>query len=472
MSAVQLYPDQIDLVTRVRQAIGAGHRSVLMQSATGSGKTRMALDMITGAVRKGSSAMFAVPRTELLLQTMETLAGYDVPFSTIAPGYSYNPVSPVHLCMSPTLARRLETARPPKVLFIDECHFGGSDLDRIIDWAKASGAVIIGLSATPMKTNGKGMGLWYDHMESGLSVAELIARGRLSRFRYFGPSAPNLSGVKVRDGEYVHSQLEAAMEQDTAIIGDAVQTYRDRAYGKLCTVFATSIKHSLMIRDMFCRAGIPAQTIDGTMDAAERKRIVMGFARREYTVLINVALLTFGFDLAQAAGIPVRIEALTDLCPRKSLPLQMQVWGRALRAGDEPSIIMDHAGNWREHGFPDSPRQWSLEGAQKRGTRDSEASEPVRQCEIAEGGCGFVHRPAPVCPNCGRVYPVKSRMIEEREGDLIEIDRDAAERARLALRAEQGRTDTLEGLLELAARTGRNPAWARHVWNARRRKRR
>lgn len=472
MSGVQLYPDQLDLVTRVRAAMGAGHRSVLMQSATGSGKTRMALDMVTGAVRKGSTAMFTVPRTELLLQTMETLSGYDVPFSTIAPGYSYNPVSAVHLAMTPTLARRLDRVRPPKVMFVDECHFGGAELDRIIAWGKAAGSRIVGLSATPMKTNGKGMGQWYDHMEEGLSVAELIRRGRLSQFRYFGPSAPDLSGVKVRDGEYVQSQLDAYMEQDTAIIGDAVQTYRQRAWGKLCVVFATSRKHAGMIRDAFNAAGIAAQMIDGTMDAPTRKRIVMGFARREYTVLINVALLTFGFDLAQAAGMPVRIEALTDLCPRKSLPLQMQVWGRALRAGDEPAVIMDHANNWREHGFPDSPREWSLEGAKKRGPRETEANEPVRQCSIADGGCGFVHRPAPACPNCGRVYPVQSRMVEEREGELAEIDRDAAERARVAARMDQGRTDTLEGLLALAARTGRKPNWAHHVWRAREAKRR
>jgi superfamily II DNA or RNA helicase len=202
--------------------MGAGYQSVLMQSATGSGKTRMALDMVMGAVRKGSIAMFAVPRTELLLQTMETLSGYDVPFSTIAPGYSYSPISPVHLAMTPTLARRLDRVKPPKVLFVDECHFGGSELDRIITWAMDAGARIVGLSATPMKTNGKGMGLWYQHMEEGLPVSELIRRGRLSQFRYFGPSAPDLSGVKVRDGEYVQSQLDAYMEQYKAISGDAV----------------------------------------------------------------------------------------------------------------------------------------------------------------------------------------------------------------------------------------------------------
>jgi superfamily II DNA or RNA helicase len=261
------------------------------------------------------------------------------------------------------------------------------------------------------------------------------------------------------------------MEQDTAIIGDAVATYRQRAMGKLCVVFATSLKHAGLIRQMYQDRGIAAQVIDGTMDKATRKRLVMGFARREYTVLINVALLTFGFDLAQAAGMPVRIEALTDLCPRKSLPLQMQVWGRALRAGDEPAIIMDHSNNWREHGFPDSPREWSLEGAKKRGPRDAEATEPVRQCSIADGGCGFVHRPKPSCPNCGRVYPVQSRIVEEREGELLEIDREAAEAARKAARVEQSRTETLEDLIRLGQRTGKKPQWAHFVWKARQAKR-
>ena len=466
-----LYPDQSDLTARVRRAIGAGHRSVLLQASTGSGKTMMAMDMMMGAVGKGSTAWFTIPRTELMLQTMETMLAHDVPFSTIAPGFSYNPMSQVHLAMTPTLARRLDKLKPPKVAFIDETHFGGADLDRIIRWLLAGGSRVVGLSATPMKTNGKAMGDWYEHMEEGLQIDELIRLRRLSQFRYFAPSAPDLSGLRVSNGDYVHSQLAELMEHETAIIGDAVQTYKDRAAGKLCVVFATSRKHAEMIREAFFGAGVPAMSIDGTMDKDTRKRIVMGFARREFTVLVNVALLTFGFDLAQAAQMPVRIEALMDLCPRKSLPLQMQVWGRALRIGPEPAVIMDHANNWREHGFPDSPREWTLEGAKKRGP-SGEKSEPIRQCSIADGGCGFVHRPAPVCPNCGRVYPIMSRMVEEREGELVELDREAAERARVAARVEQGRSETLEELLALAARTGKRPNWAHHVWRAREAKRR
>jgi uncharacterized protein (DUF2126 family) len=63
-------------------------------------------------------------------------------------------------------------------------------------------------------------------------------------------------------------------------------------------------------------------------------------------------------------------------------------------------------------------------------------------------------------------------MVEEREGELVELDREAAERARVAARVEQGRSETLADLLALAARTGKKANWAHHVWRAREAKRR
>ena len=463
---IELYPDQADLVSRVRQSMRR-HKGVLLQSSTGSGKTRMALDMIAGAYAKGSSCVFAVPRRELLAQTIKTISEYGIPFGVISPDHSYNPFAKIQIAMTPTLARRLDKIPAPKVLFVDEAHYGGAELDRMIEWSRAGGGWRVGLSATPLKTNGKPMSDHYDHMEMGLPMADLIKMKRLSDFRYFAPQQPDLSAVASRNGEYVQSQLADFMEADRAIIGDAVKTYRELAFGKLNVVFATSRKHAGIIKDMFNAAGITAMMIDGTMGPDERKRIILGFARREYTVLVSVALLTFGFDLAAAAGMDVTVESMSDLCPRKSLPMMLQVWGRVLRMKPDPAIIADHAGNWRENGFPDDPRDWSLDGSKKRATSDEKA-EPVRQCDIASGGCGFVHRPAPVCPNCGRVYPVMSREVEHIDGELAEIDRAAMVRER---KQEQGRADSLEALRELAKREGRNPRWADHVWNARQRKR-
>lgn len=466
---VELYPDQSDLTGRVRNAMRHS-KGVLLQSSTGSGKTRMALDMIAGAHAKGSTAIFTVPRKELLAQTIKTIEEYGIPYGVISPDYTPNPFAKVQIAMTPTLARRLDKFAAPKVLFVDEAHHGGAELDRVIDWSRNGGGWRVGLSATPMKTNGKPMGDHYDHMEQGLPVADLIKLKRLSDFRYFAPHQPDLSGIATRDGDYVQSQLVSFMEADKAIIGDAVKTYRDLALGRLNVVFATSRKHAGIIVDMFQAAGIAAQMIDGTMGPDERKRIIMGFARREYTVLVSVALLTFGFDLAAAAGMDVTVESMSDLCPRKSLPLQMQVWGRVLRMKQTPAIIADHAGNWHHNGFPDDPREWSLDGKKKRAGSDEKA-EPARQCPIDDGGCGFVHRPAHICPNCGRVYPIISRMVDEQEGQLAEIDRSLMVRAR---KQEQGRAESMEDLIKVGlARGMKNPTgWARHLIQAREAKKR
>lgn len=470
MSGVTLYEDQLDLVTRTGRAL-VQHRSVLMQAATGAGKTRMSLYMIDGAYRKGNTCWFLVPRLELLAQTLETIADYGIPFGVIASGFGPNPIAPVQLGMTPTVARRLDKLTAPKLAFIDECHYGGAELDRIITWLKERGTYIVGLSGTPLKKNGQGMGTWYNHMELGLSVAELIKRKRLSDFRYFAPTQPDLSKVAVKNGDYVPSQLQSFMEEQDALIGDAVSSYQTNAAGLLNVVFATSRKHAGMIAAKFRDRGVAAMTIDGTMDKDQRKKLVLGFARREYTVLINVQLLTFGFDLAQAAQMDVTVEAMSDLNPCKSRAMQGQKWGRPLRMKPNPAIIMDHACNWLEHGFPDDEPAWSLEGSVKRG-KGGEKAEPKRQCEIAEGGCGFVHTPAPVCPNCGHVYPIQSRVLQEVEGELAEMDREAARAALAAKKQEQGRSETLADLIKLGQQRGmKNPrGWAMHVFAGRQKK--
>ena len=360
--------------------------------------------------------------------------------------------------------------RPPKLLMVDEAHLFGVDILKIIAWVRNAGGYVVGLTATPIRSDGVAMGDTYSEIIEGPTVPDLMKSGKLSEYRYFGPSAPNLSQVKVgATGDYVKSQIASYMEGNDAIIGDAVKTYKDVAMGKLNVVFSTSRKHSGLICQAFNDAGVSAAFIDGTMKDADRSKVIKAFARREVKVLCSVALISVGFDLASAAGMDVTVESMSDLSPTKSLALQSQRWGRVLRAKPYPALILDHCQNFQEHGFPDDPRDWSLDGSKKRATSDEKA-EPVRQCDIASGGCGFVHRPAPVCPNCGRVYPIMSREVEHLEGDLAEIDRAAMVRER---KQEQGRADSLEDLIEVGRSRGmKNPrGWATHVFKARQAKR-
>jgi superfamily II DNA or RNA helicase len=458
---IKLFDDQTKLVDTVR-GLMRRNKAVLMQAATGAGKTVMTASMIQSSRIKGTRAMMVVPRRELLRQTAETFKSFDIPHSYVSAGYEFNPFAKTMLATSGTLARRLDKVPRPDVVFFDETHYGGSELDRIVKHYRALGSWVIGLSATPIRLDGKGLGMWYDAMAEGPPVADLIESKRLSSYRMFAPSAPDLSGVKTTAGDYAKGQLAERMETDRVLVGNAVSHYGKHAMGRLNVCYCVSIKHAEITAAAFRDAGIPSACIHGGMDDDERGRIIRSFARRQLMVLTSVDLLTFGFDLASAAQMDVTVECMSDLGPTQSLAKQMQKWGRVLRMKPEPALIFDHAGNSARHGLPDDPREWTLAGRDKR-EGGGDRQEPVRQCS----NCYFVHRPSPTCPACGFVYPVQDRMLDEVDGELSEVSG-----LRVTPKQEQGiaaSQDGLDGLIRLGASRGyKNPEmWAAKIMSAR-----
>jgi DNA repair protein RadD len=461
---IKLRDYQSDMVERVKSGMSR-HKWQLLQLATGGGKTFTAGHMINSARLKGNTCFFVVPRRELLKQTAESYASVGIPFSYVAAGYTYNPFAKVQLCTVGSLAKRLDKVKPPRLMFVDETHYGSNQLGQIIQWAKDAGSYGVGLSATPSRTDGRGLGMWYSDMVEGPTTRDLIDRGELSDYRLFGVDNPDMTGIRTVAGDYAKGQLADKMEQDKVLVGSAVSHYRAHAMGRLNVAFCASVKHAEIVADSFRQGGVPAACIHGGQDDAERARIIRAFARRELLVLTSCQLLTFGFDLSSAAQMDVTVECISDLQPTQSLAMQLQKYGRALRKKDYPALLFDHAGNAARHGFPDDERDWTLEDKEKRKGGNSEPTLPVRQCPE----CYFVHRPSPVCPNCGFEYPVASRVIEEVEGELQELER---ERQRKAERMEQGMAKTYPELVALAVMKGyRNPhGWAQAVIKGRGRK--
>lgn len=456
MTTVTLFDDQSELVDKTRQAMRR-RKNVLVQAATGFGKTRLAAHMIDAVRLKGNRAGMLLPRRELLKQTAQTMEKFNIPYGYVASGNRPSPFAPVQLMTGGTLARRLDIAPKLNVLFVDECHFGGAELDKIIRHYQAQGTWVIGLSATPMKTSGQGMGDWYDEMVCGPSIRWLIDNKRLSDFRAFAPNTPDLSAVRSSNGDYVKKDIDEYMSADETgkvIVGNAADHYKKHAYGKLNITFCTSVKNAEMTAQMFNDKGIPSAALHGKMDDSEIKRIIRAFAKREILNITNAQLLAFGFDLSQSSGIDVTIESMSDLAPSQSLPWQCQKWGRPLRMKDEAAILLDHVGNFDRHGLPDSEREWTLEAKEKRGGGSSEKAEPTRQCSE----CYFVHRPSPCCPACGFVYPIMSREIEEVDGELQEItERPMSIPQHVGLIARQ---EGLPGLQKYAKEQGYKPSWA------------
>jgi superfamily II DNA or RNA helicase len=212
----------------------------------------------------------------------------------------------------------------------------------------------------------------------------------------------------------------------------------------------------------FREAGYKAFAVDGSMEDDERTRILAGLGNGRVHVVASCDLISEGTDIP-AIGCAILLR------PTQSTGLYIQQVGRALRPceGKERAVILDHVGNVFLHGLPDSEREWSLEGEQRKMGKKQESKGPrVVQCPK----CYTVHEPAPMCPSCGHVDLKAGRKLETQEGELQEIKEAAsiADTAKKQARKEVGRAQTLEELKELARQRGYKPGWAEHIYNARR----
>ena len=449
---------QSDLIDRARHELRT-HRSVLVQAPTGAGKTALAAFMIASAAQRGKRAWFVCHRDFLLTQTAGAFDAVGVPYGYIAAGMPANPYQAIQIASVGSLARRLHKLAPPDLIVWDEAHHvAAKTWASIFRWASV--AHHVGLSATPARLDGRGLGDFFGAMVHGPSVGRLIADGYLSRYRAFAPSTPDLGRVHTRAGDYVTRELAGVMDTST-IAGNIVGQYCARAIGRSAIYYAVSIEHSQHLAASFQASGVNARHLDGTASAAERLDAATALGDGRISVLSNVDLFGEGFDLgALAPGATIECVGLCR--PTQSPALHLQQIGRALRPKPEPAIILDHAGNLMRHGLPDDPREWGLDGIDRK-SRNADNGPPVRTCERCYGVFGAGTR---TCPYCGHEAEIAAREVEEVDADLAEIDRDLLQAAR---HREVQRARTMEDLIRVGTMRGyKSPAgWARHVLKAR-----
>lgn len=446
-----LRPYQAQAIADARKAFRAGHRAVLFQLPTGGGKTVTASTVVHGAAAKGNATWWLTHRRELAGQASKTFHELGIPHGTVQAGFVSNPRASVQVGSIQTIARRLDQLPSPDLIVFDEAHhLGAASWEAIFNHFPR--ARILGLTATPWRLDGQGLGRWFGHMVRGPTTAELIEEGSLSKYRLFAPATPDLSDVATAQGDYQRGALAQAMDKPQ-IVGDAIGHYQRLCPGKRAVAFAAGVQNSINIAALFNAAGIPAEHVDGSMSTEARDAAVARFRSGETLILSNADLFGEGFD------VPA-IEAAILLRPTKSLSLHLQHVGRALRPceGKTEAILLDHAGNSLMHGLPDDVREWSLEDREKR-SRKEIADTPVRQCKE----CFFVYRPAPACPQCGHRPPVVVREIEQVEGTLQEVKVAAAS----ARKWEERDCSTLDDWQALARQRGYKPGWAMIRYQAR-----
>jgi DNA repair protein RadD len=512
---MNLRPYQHAAIQQIRQAYQQRHRAVLFVLPTGGGKTVVFSHIAEQAAAKGSRIGVLVHRQELLRQASASLASLDVPHGLIAANRSMDLSQPVQVASVQTLARRLHRLPPGlfQLLVVDEAHHSNAGT-----WAKAlahfSAARVLGVTATPVRCDGRGLGEWYSHMVMGPTPAELTEQGFLAPARVLAPPGPSLVGIRKRMGDFDMSQAGEVLQAGQAM-GDCLSHYRRYLDGQTAIAFCCSVAHAEAVADLFNRNGVAAASIDGTMDSQTREQLLADLGAGRLKVLTSCALIGEGVDVPSVAGCIL-------LRPTQSVSLHLQMIGRCLRPQPgKQAVILDHVGNVLRLGHHLEERDWSLAGTPKQ---DREKAPSVKVCPQC-----FSAMPSAkaVCPDCGHQFTPERRELQHVDGELVEVTRELQTGDRIQVRSfiengpewvggwkfgyvypnqqsdelrakcfdadgkawsveisdirpatvsdrreakqEQGRAQTVEELIAIGKRRGmKNPrGWARHVMAAR-----
>jgi DNA repair protein RadD len=451
---ITLRPYQAAGKQAIRASFGAGKRAPLYVLPTGGGKTCLFAAIAHGAATKGNRVLILSHRIELVDQISDALTVADTPHGYIAASYAYVD-HPCMIASVPTLARRIEGIPKPQLIIVDEAHHARAALWESIlqHWPKAK---LLGVTATPVRASGEGLGKIFDDLIVGPSIAELTPQ-YLAPARVFAPPTVDTSGLHTRAGDFIAAESEELIDKP-AITGDAVAHYEKHARGLPALAFCVSVQHAKNTAEQFRAAGYAAMELDGGTAREIRRGVVADFRAGRIKVLTSCELFSEGFD---CPGVHVGIM----LRPTQSLGLHCQQIGRILRPcdGKEHAIMLDHVGNTGRHGLPNEERKWSLDGEDRKKGKTTAAVKVCPQCFRA------LPPRTMVCTECGYEFDIQPREVEEREGELREIT--AEELAKRRARVEQGRAQSLEELRELGRSKGYKPGWAERVWGAREAKR-
>lgn len=340
--------------------LGNGVGRILLQLPTGGGKGRILPRLARMMSERGLHVLAVAHRAELVDQICRALDDEDTQYGRVQPGWPMLRLS-VQVGMVQTVARRLHKVRAPDIILVDEAHHmpAGQYQAMLAEWPHAK---LIGLTATPVRTDKTDLDDFFDELVLGPTTRDLIGRGYLADYHYYMPSPDfDAAGIGTQMGDYKTRDALKAMEK-AKIVGDAVAHYRQHLLGRPAIAFCMGVEHTHAVAKQFTDAGFRAAGVDGKMDMSLRRARLKALADGELDVLTAADVVSEGVDIPLVAGAIM-------LRPTCSLSLFLQQVGRALRIKPDGSkaIILDHVGNAKRHGLPADPRNWTLSGPGEQG---------------------------------------------------------------------------------------------------------
>jgi len=456
---MELRPYQENMIEEARNKIRLGKKKIIIHAATGSGKTIIAAAIVRSAVEKNKNVLFLVHYRELAYQAKERFTEFGIgdEVSIIMSGEDTDHGKPVQIASVQTYGRRLnfdEALYNPwfhnaDLVIYDECHSSIAKTRKAILELYKDDAIILGLTATPCRADGRGLGEVYDDIVSCVSVEDLTELGHLVPVIYYGcKEMPDLKNIPIVAGDY-NKKILGEMVDHPKLVGDIYDNWARIAIERQTVIFATNVKHSKHIKDLFEKRGIRIEHVDAHTPEEDRRDILNRFASGNVQVVTNVGVYSEGADFPW-------VSCMVLARPSKSYGRYVQMAGRGLRPypDKENCIIIDHAGLVHAHGFLDDDVYWTLDGKEKAWKKKVKRlkEKKIFDCEMCQAQ--FTGKR---CPQCGYEIPDWGKKVLTTEDELEEIGKNKKPKGTM----EEKRL--YYGMLEHERRKhSYNPGWSSH----------
>ena len=451
MGEIVLRKYQEDAINALREKYLRGKKAVVLVLPTGAGKTIVFSKMTQLALEKGKRILIVVHRAELLNQASDKLTALNVEHGKISPYFLSEYDKLIQVASIDTLIKRLDDIPTPDLIIYDECHhlIKGNKWGKLAE--KFTGVRILGVTATPIRYNGDGLGIqansFFDDIIIGANVEELTKQKFLAPAKYYAPKTHiDFKKLKIKHGDYDAKELAEQLNIPD-VTGDVIFHYKKLSNNLPAIVFCVNVQHAKDVSSRFNESGVPANFVDSSQSYFERKKILESFSSGKIKVICSVNIISEGTDLPNAVTAIILRKTL-------SLSLHLQMIGRVLRVfnGKSHAIIIDHVGNVTQHGFATTEFEWSLD-AKKRGKFDASF---VTQCEVCFHVFDF--RRNKFCPECGAKVELESHEKTYSDDKLVEV---RPEELSPAIRQIRG-AKTVDDLKQIAKEKNYKPGWV-HV---------
>lgn len=404
-------------------------KRIICQMPCRSGKSYIMYEICKKANLKGTNVLILAHRNLLLDQHRSLI---DLPN--------------VRITSRQTEVRHLGENGKVDIILVDECHLSASDTYKKI-FEYYSNAIIIGMTATPCRLDGRSLGEIYQKIIKGPTVKYLISIGAISPFNHYAPKLNiNLNDIKINDGDYNQKELEEVM-LDSKIYGDIIYNYEKLAKGKQAIAYCVSIKHAQKICDLFNEQGYQAKCIHSKIQKKEREQILEDFKNQKFTIIVSVDCISEGISLPTC-------EVCLMLRPTQSYALYIQQGMRALTPHpNKQAIVIDYVGNVYRHGMLDEEEEFSLVERKRCKNSSGEPDILVRTCQKCLRTYSGTQQE---CPYCGFNNGKTKREIEQEKKAELELITAIEKKKK---RMEVGMQDTFEGLISIAKERNYAPGW-------------